>query len=140
MHIRFGNDIASAEKALRRIIEKFPKNGGGHPGGLTTGDISRRTESKENEGNGRCSILHRPKLATGGKTCHSLDMVSTDVSKLALSLPAEDRLDLARQLVESVLAPESLDSAILEGFRRIEDVAAARIAGLTEQEFRAALQ
>ncbi len=25
LHIRFGNDIASAEKALRRIIEKFPK-------------------------------------------------------------------------------------------------------------------
>ncbi len=84
--------------------------------------------------------MHRPKLAPGGKTCHSLDMVSTDVAKLALSLPAEDRLDLARQLVESVLAPESLDSAILEGFRRIEGVAAGRIAGLTEQEFRAALQ
>jgi putative addiction module component (TIGR02574 family) len=55
-------------------------------------------------------------------------------------LPPEERLDLARRLVESVVAPASLNEAIAEGIRRIEDLAAGRVNGLTEEEFLATLK
>jgi len=67
-------------------------------------------------------------------------MVSTDVVKLAFDLPPEERLELARRLVESVVAPDSVTEALAEGIRRIEDVATGRVKGLTEEEYRAALQ
>ncbi len=67
-------------------------------------------------------------------------MVSTDVAKLALELPAEERLELARQLVESVVAPDSLTAALTEGIRRVEDVATGRVRGLTEEEYLSALR
>jgi hypothetical protein len=67
-------------------------------------------------------------------------MVSADVSRIALELPPEERLELARRLVESVVAPASLDEAINEGIRWIEDVASGRIKGLTEQQYRAAVK
>lgn len=56
-----------------------------------------------------------------------------------LTLPAEERLELARQLVASVAWPAELDESVAEGIRRIEEVASGRTAGLTEAEFRAAL-
>ena len=59
---------------------------------------------------------------------------------MALELPPEERLDLARRLVESVVAPASLNEAIVEGVRRIEDLATGRVKGLTEEEFLAALK
>ena len=66
-------------------------------------------------------------------------MSATDVSKAAFELPADERLELARRLVESVIAPESLNEAVAEGVRRIEVIAAGRIKGLTEEQYRAAL-
>jgi hypothetical protein len=54
-------------------------------------------------------------------------------------LPPEERLELARRLVESVVAPEPLNEAVLEGIRRIEDIATGRTKGLTEKQYRAAL-
>ncbi len=66
-------------------------------------------------------------------------MVSADVSRLALELPPDERLELARRLVESVVAPAALNEAIAEGIRRIEDIATGRVEGLTEQQYRAAL-
>ncbi len=70
------------------------------------------------------------------QSCH---MVSVDVAEIALALPPEDRLELARRLIESVVAPESLTEALAEGVRRIEDVATGRVKGLTEEEYRAAV-
>jgi hypothetical protein len=67
-------------------------------------------------------------------------MVSTDVARIALELPPEDRLELARRLVESVVVPDSLTQALTDGIRRIEDVAPGRVKGLTDEEYRAALQ
>ena len=67
-------------------------------------------------------------------------MISEDVSRTVLELPVEDRLELARRLVESVVWPEALNDAVSEGLRRIEDVAAGRATGLTEEEFRATLR
>jgi hypothetical protein len=67
-------------------------------------------------------------------------MVSTDVTKMAFELPPEERLELARRLVESVVAPDSLTTVIAEGIQRVEDVATGRVKGLTEEEYRASLQ
>ncbi len=66
-------------------------------------------------------------------------MSAIELSKAAFELSAEERLDLARRLVESVIAPESLNDAITEGVQRIEDIATGKVKGLTEGEFRAAL-
>ena len=67
-------------------------------------------------------------------------MSSSELSRVALELPADERLELARRLVESVVAPASLNEAVAEGIRRIEDIATGRVKGLTEEQFRAALQ
>jgi uncharacterized tellurite resistance protein B-like protein len=67
-------------------------------------------------------------------------MSSAELAQVALDLPPEERLDLARRLVESVVAPSSLNEAIAEGIRRIEDLATGRIKGLTEKEFLATLK
>ena len=64
-------------------------------------------------------------------------MSSADLARIALELPPEERLDLARRLVESVVAPASLSEAITEGIHRIEDVVTGRVKGLTEEEYRA---
>ena len=67
-------------------------------------------------------------------------MISDDVNRAVLELPIEDRLELARRLVESVVWPAPLNEAVTEGIRRIEDLAAGRVKGFTEEQFRAALQ
>ena len=59
---------------------------------------------------------------------------------MVLELPPDERLELARRLVESVVAPATLNEGIKEGIRRIEDIATGRVRGLTEEEYRAALE
>jgi len=61
------------------------------------------------------------------------------ITQWALELPEEDRLELARRLVESL---ESLDAEALvsEGIRRIEEVAKGEVIPLTEEQFRTALE
>jgi putative addiction module component (TIGR02574 family) len=66
-------------------------------------------------------------------------MVSAEIAKAVLELPPDERLELARRLVESVVAPEPLSEAMLEGIRRIEDIASGRVHGLTEEQYRASL-
>ena len=71
-------------------------------------------------------------------------MLPADIGQTVLELPVEDRLEFARRLVESVVCPavlnELLNESVAEGIRCIEDVAAGRTTGLTEKQFRAALQ
>ena len=67
-------------------------------------------------------------------------MISEDVSRKVLDLPVEDRLELARRLVESVVWPAALNEAVAEGIRRIEEVATGRTQAMTEEQFRAALR
>ena len=67
-------------------------------------------------------------------------MISVDLSHAVLELPPEERLELARRLVESVVAPEPLSEAVSEGIRRIEDIALGRVQGLTEEQYRSALE
>ncbi len=67
-------------------------------------------------------------------------MISADLSRMVLELPPDERLELARRLVESVLAPATLSEALKEGIRLVEDIAMGRVQGLTEEEYRAALK
>ena len=67
-------------------------------------------------------------------------MSSADLFRAALELPPEERLELARHLIESVVAPASLTEAVTKGIRRIEDIAAGRVPGLIEEQYRAALR
>ena len=67
-------------------------------------------------------------------------MVSADFTRMALELPPDERLELARRLVESVVAPVPLNEAVTEGIRRIEDVATGRVNGLAEEQYRSALK
>jgi hypothetical protein len=67
-------------------------------------------------------------------------MGSADLARIALELPTEERLELARRLVESAVAPDTLNEAVAEGIRRIEDLATGRVKGLTEEEYRTALK
>ena len=67
-------------------------------------------------------------------------MSSADLARVAPELPPEERLDLARRLVGSVVEPASLNERISEGIRRIEDLATGGVKGLTEEEYRAALK
>jgi len=55
-------------------------------------------------------------------------------------LPPEERLELARALVESVIAPATLNDTVQEGIRRIEEVVTGRVKGLTEGEYLATLE
>ena len=67
-------------------------------------------------------------------------MITEEVNRAVLELPLEDRLELARRLVGSVVSPAAMNDAVNEGIRRIEDLAAGRVTGLTEEQFRVALQ
>jgi putative addiction module component (TIGR02574 family) len=80
------------------------------------------------------------RLPPGKSACKLSGMGSAELARIALELPPEERLDLARRLVESVVAPASLNEAIAEGIRRIEDLATGRVKGLTEEEFLATLK
>ena len=66
-------------------------------------------------------------------------MSSTELSLAALELSPDERLELARRLVESVIEPASVQETVAEGVRRIEDVASGRVQGLTQDQYRAAL-
>ena len=66
-------------------------------------------------------------------------MLNPEISRAALSLPPEERLELARLLIESLVEPESLTDAMNEGVKRIEYVATGRVAGLTAEQYRAVL-
>lgn len=67
-------------------------------------------------------------------------MINIEISRTALGLPPKDRLELARLLVESVVEPESVTDAVKEGIKRIEAVATGKVAGLTEEQYRAAMR
>ena len=77
-------------------------------------------------------------LARTAEAAHLAAMIDRALSHTALELPPAERLELARRLVESVVAPVPLNEAVAEGIRRIEDVATGRVAGLTEEQYRAA--
>jgi hypothetical protein len=67
-------------------------------------------------------------------------MVSADGARIAFDLPPEVRLELARRLIQNVVVPDSLAEALTDGTRRIEDIATGQVKGLSDEEYRAAIQ
>lgn len=57
-------------------------------------------------------------------------MLTAELSRSALKLPPAERLELARQLVESVAQSQPSPDALNEGVRRIEDVATGKVTGI----------
>ena len=55
-------------------------------------------------------------------------------------LPEQERLELARRIVESVVAEQRVDAEIHNAVKGIEDVITGKVRGLTEAEFRDSLK
>ena len=69
-------------------------------------------------------------------------MIPSKISESVLAMNEQDRLELARTLMASVGASteEAPPEVLAVGIRRIEDIVAGSTAGLSEEEFRRALQ
>lgn len=68
------------------------------------------------------------------------NMIPQAVAQTALALPEDERLELARQLIASVVTESNLNELVAEGMQRIEDVARGKVLPLAEEQFRAALR
>ena len=67
-------------------------------------------------------------------------MSTQEIADAVMELPEKERLELARRIVASVAAEQEVARAIREAVRGIEDVVTGKVRGLTEAEFRDALQ
>jgi len=66
-------------------------------------------------------------------------MIPTQITESVLALPENDRLELARRIVESVESDRRVGELVKEGVRRIEDVVTGKTRGLSEEDFRQAI-
>ena len=66
-------------------------------------------------------------------------MVPSQITESVLALPENDRLELARRIVESVASDRRVGELVAEGVRRIEDVVTGKTRGLSEDDFRRAI-
>ena len=57
-----------------------------------------------------------------------------------MGLPEKERLELARRIVASIVAEHESSAEIAQAVRGIEDVVTGKVRGLSEVEFRDALQ
>jgi hypothetical protein len=66
-------------------------------------------------------------------------MIPSQITESVLALPERDRLELARQIVESIATERKVDEMVKDGVARIEQVITGQIRGLTEEEYRRAV-
>jgi putative addiction module component (TIGR02574 family) len=66
-------------------------------------------------------------------------MIPSQITESVLALPENDRLELARRIVESVATDRRVSELVTEGVRRIEDIVTGRAPGLSEEDFRRAI-
>ena len=66
-------------------------------------------------------------------------MIPSQITESVLALPENDRLELARRIVESVASDRRVGELVAEGVRRIEDVVTGKTRGLSEDDFRRAI-
>lgn len=67
-------------------------------------------------------------------------MLNPEISRIVLNQSSGIRIELARLLVKSAVEPGLPIDAVKNGLQRIEDVATGTIAGLTEEQYRAAMR
>jgi putative addiction module component (TIGR02574 family) len=67
-------------------------------------------------------------------------VTTAHLTETVLALPEVERLALAREIIASLANDETQKKVIIEGVRRMEDIIKGQTAGLTEDQFRAALR
>jgi len=67
-------------------------------------------------------------------------MSTQEISEAVMSMPEEERLDLARRIVASIELEPAVSARVSEAMRGIEDMVTGKVVGLTEAEFRNALK
>jgi hypothetical protein len=67
-------------------------------------------------------------------------MSTHDIVQAVMELPEAERLDLARRIVSSVVAEKDSRARAQGAVRGIEDVLTGKVPGLSELEFRRALE
>ena len=67
-------------------------------------------------------------------------MSTEQIAEAVMALPQDERLELARRIVASVVTEQEGAPQIVDAVRGIEDVITGKVPGLTEAEFRAALR
>lgn len=63
-----------------------------------------------------------------------------EIAEAVLELPQNERLELARRIIASVVSEQESAEETEKAIQGIEDVLTGRIQGLTEAEFRQALR
>ncbi len=63
-----------------------------------------------------------------------------DIAEAVMELPEKERLDLARRIVAGIVAEQDASEKILQAVSGIEDVVTGKVRGLSESEFREALE
>ena len=67
-------------------------------------------------------------------------MSTEQLTEAVMALPEDERLELARHIVASVVGEDESFGRIMDAVPGIEDVATGKVRGLSEAEFRKALQ
>lgn len=63
-----------------------------------------------------------------------------EIAEAVMQLPEADRLELARRLVDSVVAEQESAAEVARAVRGIEDVLTGKVRGLDKAEFQRALE
>ena len=66
-------------------------------------------------------------------------MIPNQLTESVLALPEDERLELARRIVESVTTERRVSELVSEGVRGIEDIVSGKTRGLSEEEYRRAV-
>ena len=67
-------------------------------------------------------------------------MLTDELTAAVFALPEQERLELARRIVESVATERRVSELVADGVRRIEDVVAGKERGFSEEEYRRAIE
>ena len=67
-------------------------------------------------------------------------MSTQEIAEVVMELPEKDRLDLARRIIASIVLEGELSASVADSVQGIEDVSTGKVRGLSEAEFREALE
>jgi hypothetical protein len=67
-------------------------------------------------------------------------MSTQELAEAVMKLPEKDRLELARRIIAGIVAKQAAAVAISQAVQGVEDVVTGKVLGLSEVEFRDALQ
>ena len=85
-------------------------------------------------------VLAGNSFAQDGGVNYGLRMSIREIDEAVMELPEQERLELARRIVASLVTEQEVSEKIAEAVRGIEDVMTGKVAGLSETEFRNALK